>query len=313
MRSIVLLFILLGLSACSPPPPGGGELRLGTASLGGAYYPLGQSISNLVNKYGNGVRMVPVVTAGSPRNPRMLISGDIEAGLTNADLAFFAYEGLPPYEDKLPIRSLGVLHASILHLVTLADSELVNFEDIRGKRVAVGPANGGTLAYLELLLKEYGMTLDDFSPSYLSYSDGFSQLADGNVDAGFALIGMPGAAISQLRASHDIKFLQVGGTILSNIKDKHPYYQSVQIPPDLYNTQQSTEALGVSNLLIVKADLPEETAYSITESVFGHLDEFAASNANARLIKPQAVDQSSIPLHPGAARFFTNTNDSDAN
>jgi TRAP transporter TAXI family solute receptor len=308
--SICLSFFIFG---CAPPTDDAGELRLGTASLGGAYYPLGQSMANLVNKYANGTRMVPVVTAGSPQNPRLLISGDIEAGLTNADLAYFAYQGLPPYQDPLAIRSMGVLHPSILHLVTLADSDLENFEDIRGKRVAVGPASGGTVAYLELLLDAYGMTMDDFNPSYLSYSDGFSQLADGNVDASFALIGMPGAAISQLRVSHRIRFLEVNPSMLEKILIQHEYYQAIDVHRDLYDTDENTIALGVNNLLIVREDLPELTAYDLTAAIFNHLDEFAKTNVNAEQIDIQAYEQSSIPLHPGSKRFFAGLGERDTN
>lgn len=307
IKRLLLACALINIAACAPPEQGG-EMRLGTASLGGAYYPLGQSIANLVNKYGNGVTMVPIVTAGSPQNPRSLAQGEIEAGLTNADLAYFAVNGLPPYTEKLALRSLGALHASVLQLVTLEDSSLNSFEDIRGKRVAVGPANGGTLAFLDMLLLEHGMTMDDISPSYLSYSDGFSQLADGNVDASFGLIGVPGAAVSQLRASQEIKFLDLGETMMSHILQKYPYYQSTDIPRETYNTTENATALAVINLLIVREDLPEPIAYSIVESVYGHMQEFADSNANARQINLATIADSPIPTHPGAAQFFSTLN-----
>ncbi|MBT5030728.1 MAG: TAXI family TRAP transporter solute-binding subunit [Proteobacteria bacterium] len=303
IRKLTILIALLSLTACAPPEAGG-ELRLGTASLGGAYYPLGQSIANLVNKYGGGVRMVPLVTAGSLQNPRSLMQDEIEVGITNADLAYFAVNGLPPYTDKLALRSLGVLHPSVLQMVTLADSPLNTFEDIRGKRVAVGPANGGTLAFLEVLLREHDMTIDDISSNYLSYTDGFSQLADGNVDASFGLIGVPGAAISQLRASEEIKFLDIDESIMSTILEKYPYYRSFSISRDTYNTAENAVALGVSNLLIVREDLPDSIAYSIVESVYGHMQEFASSNANARQIDPANHSLSPIPTHPGATQYF---------
>ena len=38
------------------------EIRLGTAALGGAYYPLGQGLSSLVTQHLDGVSMVPIVT-----------------------------------------------------------------------------------------------------------------------------------------------------------------------------------------------------------------------------------------------------------
>jgi len=292
------------ISACSPPE-NSGELRLGTASLGGAYYPLGQSFSNVVNKYADGVSMVPVVTAGSPHNPRLLANGDIEAGLTNADLAWFAINGEPPYQQPLKIKSLGVLHASVLHLITLADSDIDEFEDIRGKRVAVGPANGGTLAFMDMLLREYNMTMDDIKPSYLSYTDGFSQLGDGNVDASFALSGLPGAAISQLTASHNIKHVAIKPAMMNKILADYPYYQSVTIDKEIYNTDQAGTALGVNNLLIVREDMPEQTGYEITRAIYDNLEELAASNASAKQIDPSMISSSSIDLHPGAVRYFS--------
>ena len=37
------------VAACGTSPVAAEELRIGTASLGGAFYPIGQGISNLVN------------------------------------------------------------------------------------------------------------------------------------------------------------------------------------------------------------------------------------------------------------------------
>eukprot|EP00752_Nemacystus_decipiens_P018840 g16896.t1 len=236
----------------------------------------------MVNKYGNGTTMVPVVTAGSPQNPRLLNSGDIEVGITNADLAYFAANGLPPYRKKIDISTVGVLHTSVLQLVTLDNSEIQSFQDIRGKQIAVGPANGGTIAFLEMLLEEHDMTMDDIIPSYLSYSDGFSQLADGNVAASFGLMGLPGAAVMQLRASKDIRIVKIDGPVMARILDKYPYYQSVQIPADLYDMKVDGVALGVSNLLVALTEFEEETIFNIVSAVYGNLEEFGESNASAR-------------------------------
>ena len=161
------------------------ELRIGTASLGGAFYPMGQSISNLVNKYaGDGISMVPVVTGGSVQNPRLIDSGEVEIAITNNNLAVLATEGKGPYKSgAIDIAAVAALHPSVLHMIVLDSSDIRTMEDLKGKRVAVGPAGGGTLGFLNFLLPLHDMTLEDMTPSFLSYSDGFSQLADGNVDA----------------------------------------------------------------------------------------------------------------------------------
>lgn len=66
------------------------ELRIGTASQGGAFYPVGQAISSLVNKHAEGLEMVPVVTQGSVQNPRLVQSGEVDLGITNNNLAVLA-------------------------------------------------------------------------------------------------------------------------------------------------------------------------------------------------------------------------------
>ena len=54
------------------------EIRIGTASLGGAYYPMGQALSNMINKHAEGYSMVPIVTGGGAENPRLVDSGEVE-------------------------------------------------------------------------------------------------------------------------------------------------------------------------------------------------------------------------------------------
>ena len=64
MREILIILSACLLTACAPGT-NQTELYLGTATLGGAYYPLGQGISNLVTQHAEGLTMVPIVTRGA--------------------------------------------------------------------------------------------------------------------------------------------------------------------------------------------------------------------------------------------------------
>jgi len=284
----------------------GEELRIGTASQGGAFYPIGQGISNLVTKYaGGGMTMVPVVTAGSVKNPTLVASGEVDIGITNTNLALLANAGKGPYKQKkLDLAAVAALHPSVLNMVTLAGSPIKTFADIKGKRVAVGPAGGGTLSFLTRLLEMHGMTMKDITPSFLSYNDGFSQLADGNVDAAFALAGYPTAAISQARATKELKYIPLTADKLDAMLKKYPYYTRVVIPKATYRLGEDAVVLGVSNVLVVRSDMSADKVYAITKAVFDHLDEFKAENANARQINPKDSLSLPVKLHPGAARYF---------
>ena len=291
------------LAACTPGSSQT-ELHLGAAPLGGAYYPIGQGISSLVTQHAENLMMVPIVTRGAVENPRLVSLGDIEIGLTNADLAFFAYRGQAPYEERLSILAAGALHPSILHLITRADAGLDSMTQLRGRRVALGPAGGPTVTFASLLLAAYGMSLDDIVPSFLSYSDGFSQLGDGNVDAAFALAGFPAAAVLQIRATRELRFITIEPQVFAAIIDENPYYYTVTVPADVYDMDTDSTVLAVDNMLVVGAEQSAELVFSIVSAVYGHLDELQRTNAIARQINPDQSLRLPIPLHPGAARYF---------
>lgn len=286
---------------------GAEELRVGTASLGGAFYPMGQSISNLVNKYAGGdITMVPVVTAGSVQNPNLIATGEVEIAITNNNLAALAVKGKGPYTAAGPIdlSAVAALHPSVLHMIVLEGSDIKTIEDLRGKRVAVGPAGGGTLGFVNFLLPLHDMSLDDITPSFVSYSDGFSQLTDGTVDAALALSGYPAGAVMQAAAGANLRFINFSDGMLEAALGKNSAYIAVDIPADVYGTDTDGSVIGVNNMLIAPNSMDADTVEAITAAIFDHLDEFQAENANALQIDPAQSLELAIPLHEGAARYF---------
>jgi len=283
------------------------ELRIGTASLGGAFYPMGQSIANLVNKHAGGdITMVPVVTGGSVQNPRLIDSGEVEIAITNNNLAVLAINGKGPYKTgPIDMSAVAALHPSVLHMIVPESSDIKTFEDIKGKRVAVGPAGGGTLGFMNFLMPLHGLSMDDITPSFLSYSDGFSQLSDGNVDAAFALSGYPAGAVMQAAAGNKLRFISFSEGKLDQALEKNGAFKAIEIPADVYGTAQPGTVIGVNNMLIVPNSLSADTVEKIVASVFDHLDEFREENANAQQIEPGHSLSLAIPLHEGAARYFS--------
>lgn len=297
--------VAFGLSVVFASNSVGQELRIGTASQGGAFYPVGQAISSLVNKHADGLTMVPVVTQGSVQNPRLVNSGEVDIAITNNNLGVLANKGVGPYSKggAMDLRAIGSLHFSVLHMMTLDGSDIHSVADLKGKRVAVGPAGGGTIPFMKQVLGLYGLSVDDITPSFLSYGDGFSQLADGNVDAAFALSGYPAGAVMQAQANKKLKYIPLTAEDIKTALAKYPNYNNVVIPADVYNTDADGSLLGVNNMLVVDAGMSDEIAMAITAAIYDHMDEFRAENAHARQIEPQRSLQLKVTLHPGAAAY----------
>jgi len=282
------------------------ELRIGTASQGGAFYPVGQAISTLVGAYAADLTMVPIVTQGSVENPRLVNSGEVDIAITNNNLSVLANRGVGPYAKAgaMELRAIGSLHFSVLHMMTLDGSDINSIADLEGKTIAVGPAGGGTIPFLTQVLGLYGLSMDDITPSFLSYGDGFSQLADGNVDAAFALSGYPAGAVMQAQANKKLKFIPLTPEDVASALEQYPNYNEVVIESDVYGTDDDGVLLGVNNMLIVNASMSDEVAFQITQAIYDHMDEFRAENAYAHQIVPERSLELKIPLHPGAEAYF---------
>lgn len=304
-RSIALaltsVISIAGASAASAQ-----ELRIGTASQGGAFYPVGQAVSTLVTNYAEDLEMVPVVTQGSVQNPKLINNGELDVAITNNNLAVLANKGAAMYkkDGAMELRAIGPLHFSVLHMMTLADSDINTVADLKGKKIALGPAGGGTIPFFKQVLELHGMDVGDITPSFLSYSDGFSQLSDGNVDAAFALSGYPASAVMQARVNRELKFIQMAPGMMDQALDKYPNYNLVEVAKDIYDTELAGSALGVNNILFVRADMDAEKAFQITQAVYANLPEFQSLNAHAKQINPDSVKNIKIPLHEGAQRFY---------
>lgn len=296
-----VLVLTASWAAAQPKKP----MTLATATIGGAFYPVGQAMTTVINKYVPQIAMTPEVTNGAVENPRLVGEGDTDFGITNANTAYFAINGQKPYNKKIEnLAALGNLHPSVFQIVVLSKSKINGIADLKGKKVAVGPAGGGTIPLLQSVLEEYGMKMDDIRANYLPYTDGFTQLGDGNLDAAVALGGYPTAAVTEIATTQKIRLIIPGADRFESLLKKYPYYSKIVIPKEVYKQEADVPCLGINNIFFTKKSMDEKLIYEITKALYGHLDELGAANATARQIDRRSLSQTPIPLHPGAKRYF---------
>ena len=76
----------------------------------------------------------------------------------------------------------------------------------------------------------------------------------------------------------------------------------------MYGLTAETPTVGVRAVLVVRASLPEATAFALTKLLFEAKDRLAARHPEARRLDPRAaLDTGAVPLHPGAARYYRET------
>ena len=149
------------------------------------------------------------------------------------------------------------------------------------------------------------LKFEDLRPSYVSYSDGITDLKDGNVKAALVGAGFPAAAVMELAVTHKVRFVEIPESKMAAINKKYPYYSKVTIPASIYKTDKEPVVIGVRNLLVVSAKLDDDTVYKMTKALYSHLDELATYHASTKDVTlREAVDAAGVPMHPGAVKFF---------
>lgn len=299
-------------AVCTVGPAGAAHaetlLTLGAAPLGGTYYPAAIAIANIVVRNVPGVDIRVEVTGGTMENPALMQQGELQLGLANADVAFFAFTGMAPF--KKPITDLramfGGLAPGVVQYAVTGDSGITGIRDLAGKRVAVGPqGNSSGLLFIKVL-QFYNLDAADVTRSFVSFSDGVSELVDGHVDMATVQAGLPAPGLQEAFTGHkEIRILSFPENERDAFLAQYPYYIPVTIPQSTYPKMAAdVTTFATQNMVLVHASLPESLVYAMTKAVFEHLPDLYAAHPSLRSVTLENATQSSIPLHDGAARYF---------
>ena len=284
-------------------------LSLGTGSSAGTYYYLGAGFAAIVNKYVPNIRITAQSTAAAFENARLVATKKLDLGFTCMGTlrTLKKEEGL----DLSGIRLIAVGHRSDVHWMTMGDSGIKRIEDIRGKRVGVGPQGSATLRLFSIKCLKVGwnLTLKDFQPRYFSFKEIVNGLVNRTIDAGIIAAGAPVSAILNLCTMHKVRFLETPPPIAEKMHKILGYPMPFIIPAGTYPGQsKDVHTYTIRQMLICRADLPAETVYSIMKAIYTHPKEKNAIHPQAKLwnLKGCFKGSNSVPVkfHPGAIKFY---------
>lgn len=303
---VVTMFVSLGASAFAGGIPK--FMTVGTGSTGGAYYPIGVAIAEVLTSK-LGTQATAEVTGGSLDNLRLINDGDCDLGIAQGNNMMDAYNGTGDYVDNAyeNINALfGGLSKGFFQVVVLDNSPIQSMADLKGKKVCMGPAGNAAIILANLVWGKYGFSTDDIKTTYVAYDDGISQLEDGNVDAVYIQTAIPASAIQQLAAGgKGYRLISVDEDIANELCEEYGYFGYGTIATTVYdNLKEDCNTMYVSNMVAVRADLDEDLVYEMTKAIFENLDIIKSSHKAASGLTLENATRVSIPMHPGAERYF---------
>lgn len=314
---LAALFALTGFMSAGPDEATAATkfVTIGTGGVTGVYYPTGGAIAKIVNvkKDQYDIRCTVESTAGSVFNVNAIMKKDMDFGVVQSDRQYQAINGLAEWKDTGPqkdLRSVFSIHPETFFIVASESSGIKTFNDLKGKRVAVGnPGSGQRQNFIDILAA-YGMSHSDFAKAEdLKPAESPKMLQDGRIDAFIYTVGNPAGMIKEATAGREkVRFIPIDDAQLTALTKKFPYYVKAKIPMAFYEqalNKEDVPTFAVKATFVTRADMPDKVVYAVTKEVFDNLDDFKKLHeAFSGLTKQEMIQGLSAPMHPGAVKYY---------
>lgn len=316
MLGVLLAVVCLPVNAADDPI----TFRIGTGGSGGTYLPIGSLIAKAIsgtNELNHGKTFYePQLIAlaqrstGSVSNVEDINSGLLEAGLAQADVVHWAYNGTGPFENEVPqenLRGLATLYLESVHLIVRDDAQINDIHDLVGKRVSLDEKGSGTRLDMLSILDAYDLTIDSIKAFYLKTSDAIDRLRTNELDAIFLVAGYPVNVVSELVAEGKARVVPIIGPPVEVISNDYPFFSIDSIPANTYKNKEAIATLGVPAQMIINSQVNDELAYNITSMLWNPntLKMLRMGHPKGNDVQlSSALTGMDLPLHPGAERYY---------
>ncbi len=282
-----------------------------TSGVGGTAYIVGGAMAKVVNKYVPEVQMVVEATGGTIASVRFIADkyekGQEAFGVSDSQGLYQAYKGMKPFEKKYDmIRSVTFVYASGINLVVPKNSPIKTYADLKGKRVAIGPAGSGLATMSVDLIAEHGLKKDQYKYSYLGFKEVPEGIQDGSIDAGFVAGSYPVPALVELSMQKELRIIPVDQKVFKKVLAESPFFGEYTLKPGAYKgVEAATPIMTFGIILETHSKGDPELIYKITKALFEHRDELIEINPVMKEMTLQNVKSTvAFPLHPGAEKYF---------
>ena len=223
------------------------DMGLITGGDKGTYYQFGLDLQKLVKPQGINLTVHP--SKGSVKNIFAVYQRPgVQMGIVQSDvLAFVARLQSDPVLTRIAKKTKMVfpLYNEEIHLV--GRKGITDFDDLTGRKVAVGREGSGTYLTSRLLFK-----LSEVVPAemvYIDTSEALAELKAGRVDAMFYVAGLPVKLLKEDITDKD-------GLVLVPITNKSilEFYPQAEVPAGVYPWQPTPVVTAAVKAVLVSFD-----------------------------------------------------------
>lgn len=235
------------------------------------------------------LRVHPI--AGSTEAFARLERGDLDAALVQGGLDAPAH-----------VHEAGALGLEALHLLVRRSVDFESLDDLRGRRVDVGPVGSGTHVLAHQVLAHAGLRADrDFEELRLDHEALRALDDDALPDAVFHVSGLPSPLAEELVRRRGYRLVSV--PLGEAFAIRHPGHRPITIPRGTYDgapLEPATliETVATRTLLVVRSELSPRTVRRLVEAT--HAERVLTLAGVTRSEAEAELEHARLPLHEGA-------------
>lgn len=326
LLSILLLVLSISLSGSSTrawaldKPV---KLVFGAMRIGTSWYIYAATYSKILEKElptGSSVEVLP--QGGGIANPLVLANGKADVALANVATSKWAYEGLMMYEGKAAknLRALAgglnkVFVMVILREEFIKKTGIDSLEKLADKkypiRLICKPKGSTAPPAAQMILAQYGMSFEkikEWGGSVTQVSGGQipAVVRDGRADIWFEVAPPGHPAVTEGMLTANLRMISLPEKVRNALGAKG-------LSPDTIRANTfkgQTEPIKTVNpgtVIATTTQLPDEVAYLLTKTICENKEEVVAAHASIKPFVPEKAwrpENTGIPLHPGAERYY---------
>jgi TRAP transporter TAXI family solute receptor len=206
------------------------------------------------------------------------------------------------------------MHLSELHflIVVRADLKVQGIGDLARYRVSPGEQGfSGAQAFEDTLLSSATGSTSRRKPPhtvlYLDYPEGKRQLDTHSVDAVAWMTTFSNPSLRELAASGSTRLIAPDEATIDKMLLRNPGYRRGTVPRTAFPgwLQADLVTIAVPTVLVCRADRSEQEVQEVARTIYEQRVVMTQlSSAYARLTPDFVLEGLTVPIHPGAERYF---------
>ncbi len=314
MRAIALSAALMLGASFAQPAAGQDRMNIawGGSNPGGVMYYMVGAAGTIISEKLSGYNITQVTTGGSTENAKRIIKGELDMGIVYGAHVFMSQKPEGPFANGAKgtmFRGVAKAYKGPTYFVTLPGSGITKLEDLKGKKVALGPPGSGTVFNCSNILRATGL-LDTVKPSMLTFADAGRALGNRQIDA-LCQSSAPAAAVKEVAETKGAVVLPYTADEMAKVTTAYPFYNPGTMPSTTDKGVPDVELPYLTVYWVAHERLSAKAVEDILKLVYQPeiRKRLTAGHKAWAQMEPDTKNFQAlgVPMHPGAKAYYQST------